>query len=371
MKILQVINDLSSGGAQKLLADFVPLMKSQGHEIEVLLIRTQDSIYIDELRVKEIIVNNFSINNLYGLFNIFKLQNYIKKGKFDIVHVHLFPSLYFAGIASLLGYGSTRLVYTEHNTYNRRREIFIFKYIDRFIYNQYDRVIAITPDVKKALSEHLKCNDRSIDIINNGIVIERFRTSSSIDLSEIIQDYQEQDKIVCMVGRFSEAKDQPTLIRAISLLPKNVKLLLIGEGPLEKNCISLSKELNIQDRVHFLGLRKDIPEILKACEIGVLSSNWEGMPLFALEVFATGIPFIGSNVPGIADLFIAQPSSELILFNNKNSFDLSQLISLILKDELAKRRNIEICSKIVGAFSIENMTNAHLDLYRQLQFLNR
>lgn len=365
MKILQIINDLSSGGAQKLIADFVPLMLDKGHEVEVLLLRSKGSIYIDDIEKKGIKVTCLSRDNLYSFLHIFRIRSLIKNGNFDSINVHLFPALYFVSISSILGIGKAVIYYTEHNTYNRRRDNDFFKILDKFIYKKYKRIVAITFDVKKALASHLNYNSDFITIINNGVDIDRFKNSTSIKFSELIEHHDNHDKIICMVGRFSEAKDQITLIKAISHLPKNVKLLLIGEGLLMDNCISLSKELDIQDRVHFLGLRKDIPKILKACDVGVLSSNWEGMPIFALEVFASGIPFIGSNVPGIRDLFLGENGTELV-FNNKDFIGLSILIEELVKNKTSRVRNIEICQRIVSEFSLEKMTDSYLKLYKGL-----
>lgn len=366
MKILQIINDMRGGGAEKLIADFVPLMRDKGHEVEVLLLRRKGSIYTEDLERNKIKVTHFSNNNLYSFLHIFRIRSYIKKGKFDIVNVHIFPVLYYVSLASVLGFGKVNLCYTEHSTYNRRRDNVLYRALDKFIYKKYKRIIAITSDVKNALMRHLNCDSDLISVINNGVDIKKFKDSPAINLSGLIKCYNSEDKIICMVGRFSNAKDQFTLIKAISLLPKNIKLLLIGEGPLMDNCISLSKDLNIQDRVHFLGFRRDIQLILKSCDIGVLSSNWEGMPIFALEVFATGIPFIGSNVPGIKDMFIEENESVLMLFRNKDSEGLSILIKQFLEDEDLKAKNIEICQKTVNKFSLERMTESYLELYKEL-----
>lgn len=366
MKILQVINDLRGGGAEKLIADFAPLMRNKGHEVEVLLLRSKGSLYIEDLERNNIKVTHLSSNNLYSFSHIFRIRNFIKKGKFDIVNVHVFPVLYFVSLASLLGLGKAKLCYTEHSTFNRRRTNEIYRTFDKFIYDKYKRVIAISFDVKKALMGHLNCESEFISVINNGVDIKKFKDSPAINLSNLIKGYHSEDKIICMVSRFSKAKDQLTLIRAISLLPKNIKLLLIGEGPLVSNCITLSEDLNIKDRVYFLGFRRDVQLILKSCDIGVLSSNWEGMPIFALEVFATGIPFIGSKVPGIKDLFVDENESELMLFKNKDSEGLSMLLKRILEEEDVKVKNIEICQKIVNKFSLEKMTNTYLKFYKEL-----
>ena len=97
-------------------------------------------------------------------------------------------------------------------------------------------------------------------------------------------------------------------------------------------------ELNLQNLIHFLGFRKDVPEILRLSDIGVLSSNWEGMPLSGIEVMAAGIPFIGSDVPGIKDLVAATPNAGL-LFSKGDSTGLASHINHLLADpDFSKER---------------------------------
>ena len=105
-----------------------------------------------------------------------------------------------------------------------------------------------------------------------------------------------------MVARFSEQKDQPTLIKAIKELPENVHLLLIGEGTLKQKNENLAKEIGVSDKVHFLGFRNDVERILKTVDIVVLSSNWEGFGLAAAEGMAAGKPVIASKVEGLREI---------------------------------------------------------------------
>ena len=364
MKILQIINNLGSGGAEKLISDFAPLMHHRGHEVEVLLLQRKGSIYIDVLENNGLKVTCLSEGSLYSPVHIFRIWNFIKRGRFNIINVHIFPALYWVGLASLFGTGSSKMIYTEHSTNNNRRNNKFLKYIDRFIYNRYSKLIAITEQVKKAIDKHLNIFSDFSVVINNGVDISKFKEAQALNKSSLYENYKKGDVILCMVGRFSEAKDQSTLIKAIQKLPDNFHLLLIGEGPLREKSVSLVNNLKIRDRVHFLGLRIDVPEILKACDVGVLSSNWEGMPISALEIFASGIPFIGTRVPGIKDLFEGYESSTL-LYTHKNHEELaSKIIALLDKDKL---RNIQISQAIVSQFSLDHMVDGYLKLYEEVK----
>lgn len=115
-----------------------------------------------------------------------------------------------------------------------------------------------------------------------------------------------------MVARFAEPKDHRTLIEAIEKLPQNYHLILVGEGPLLEQSKKLTTYLSLEDRIHYLGFRSDVYQILKTLDIIVLSSDYEGLSLSALEGMAAGKPFLASNVQGLKELV----ESTGILFEN-------------------------------------------------------
>ena len=124
----------------------------------------------------------------------------------------------------------------------------------------------------------------------------------------------------------------------------------------------LSKELNIEDRVHLLGNRKDVPEILHNSGIGVLSTEWEGFGLVLVEYMATGLPILMSEVDGIQDVVGDRDS----LFVNGDDDELAGKITRLIEDKdfyTAKSRFFKDRS---SEFSIERMNKTYIDLYRNL-----
>lgn len=362
MKILQVINNLGSGGAEKLISDFAPVVKNKGYHIEILLLRRSGSLYIDQLVKRGIRITFLSEDSLYSISHILKIRSFILKGKFDIVHVHVFPSLYFASLAKLFG-ANAKFIFTEHNTFNKRRGNFFYRQVERIIYSQYDSLVGITTEVCRNLKEHLNLKYFRYKVINNGIDLSAFHKSLILERKDLLPLNCCSKKWVCMVGRFSHAKDQATLIEAISNLSKDVHLLLLGEGPNQSSLEALAHKLNVIDRVHFLGYRNDIPDVLRLCDIGVLSSHWEGMPLSAIEVMAAGIPFIGSKVPGIVDLVKSDFVDAGLLFMHSNPVDLKQKIEILLADIDLYNDVALACHKRSFDFSIEKMVDQYLEEY--------
>jgi glycosyltransferase involved in cell wall biosynthesis len=105
-----------------------------------------------------------------------------------------------------------------------------------------------------------------------------------------------------MVARFGAQKDHPTLFRALAaLLHLPWELDLIGEGPLMGEMQTLASSLGIAERVHFLGQRMDVAEILARAQASLLVTNWEGFPLSILEAMRAGLPVVASSVGGIGE----------------------------------------------------------------------
>nr|WP_281417322.1 glycosyltransferase [Clostridium mobile] len=360
-----MINNLGSGGAEKLLEDLIPLMNQvEGIEVDILLLTDKNNVFYDSLIKKYVKVDIIKYNNMYDPRNVFEIKKYIVRGNYDIVHSHIFPTQYWVALSRLiLRNKNVKFVTTEHSTHNRRREKFYFKPIDKFIYSKYDMIISITEKTKDNLIKWIDPKRKKIDkhvIIENGVDIEKIKKALPYKKNDLADDIDEETKLVCMVGRFSEAKNQSSLIKAISQLPNNVHLILVGEGLLMDNNKELAYQLGISDRVHFLGFRQDIPRILKAVDIVVLSSYWEGFGLAAVEGMAAGKPVIVSDIPGLSEVV----KEYGIIF--KNEEELKNMINSLLINHTLYKETAEMCYYRAEKYNIKEMTMKLKNIYSEL-----
>lgn len=361
MKILQVINNLGSGGAEKLVNDLSTNMKKKGIDIEVALLQENGSIYINDLERNGIKVHKLSENSMYSLKTLFKLFKIIKMKEYSIIHAHIFPTFYFVGIISLF-YKKAKYIYTEHNTGNRRRKYRILKIIEKFIYSRYEKVICISDKTESNLRKHINNFSKKIVVIFNGIELEKYATSIQMNRKNIDSKIKVEDKIITMVGRFSKQKDQKTLIKAMNFLPEEYKLLLIGEGELKEETIKFTEKLNLKNRVFFLGVRKDVPDILKTSDLVVLSSNWEGFGIAALEGMASGIPTIISNVDGMREMV----KDGGVFFNCGEEKELVQRINELFLDENYYNEIAKKGLERSKLFSLDSMVSKYLEIYEEV-----
>lgn len=364
MKILQVINNLGSGGAEKLIEQILLIMnKDREVDVEVLLLTDEKNVFDKKLKEQGIKISVVPLRKIYSIRNILYIRNFIVKGKYDVVHVHLFPAQYWVSLASqFILKNKPKFITTEHSTNNKRRSKIYFRCIEKIIYSRFDKVVSIGEKARKNIISWLNPKEKDKNkflIIENGIDTNKFRKAQPYEKSQISNEINENSILICMTGRFCEPKDQSTLIKAIKKLPKDFHLLLVGEGQLKAINERLVEQLEINTRVHFLGFRDDVERILKTSDIVVLSSNWEGLSLASIEGMACGKPFIASRVEGLEDIV----GGYGILFEQGNEDELSKIIMELLDKRDFYNEVTDRCLERAKKYDVNNMVNKLLSTY--------
>ncbi len=356
MRVLQVIDSLAMGGAEKLLLDSIPLYVKKGVQIDIALLQDDDYPFTKELEKQNCCkIYKLSKGSVYNPFLIFKLVKVIDN--YDVVHVHLFPAQYWVVLAKILTFSRIKLIFTEHSTSNRRILNPIFRFIDKLFYKSYYNVIAISAPVHAMLSDTLKLATEKIKIIYNGVDVDKHVKAKALDKEQF---FNNESIILIQVSSFSAAKDQKSLIRTLKLLPEKYKLILVGVGELEQECKLLVKQLNLINRVKFLGRRLDVPELLKTSDIVVQSSHWEGFGLAVVEGMSAGKPVIASDVKGMADIV----KGAGLLFAKGNEKELAGKI-LELADKDFYHSVVKKCQDRAEQYSIDKMVNKYIELYEE------
>lgn len=367
MKIAHIINTMGSGGAEKLLTELLPSIQGFEHESILIALNKNGSKeeYINILSnkgIKTIFVKNSGL--LYSPVYIPLLRRILNIEKPDVIHVHLFPAQYWTVLACLFKFKfKPILVTTEHNNNNRRIGNNLFKIIERFIYSRFDKIIAISPNVKQCLINWV-VPSTNITMIHNGVALNKVRSAEKIDLQQILNlsDNHKNYYYLLMVARFEKQKDHETLIKAMDLLPDNFILLLAGEGSLKSNSELLAQKSSQKNRILFLGYRNDVYSLMKSVNLNILSTNYEGFSGVTLEMLGTGTPFIGSDVVGVNDI----ATDPEFLFSKGNHIELANKILKIYESKDLQNYLSELGIKIAEKFSINLMVSSYLNLYTDL-----
>lgn len=317
------------------------------HEYDCMVVVIGEYIPFEANIDKQIRFIGLPTKKRFDFKQIFKLFKLIKAN--DIIHVHLFPSLYYCAFFKLF-FPKKNFIFTEHASTNNRRKHKLFKLIEIPIYSVYNHVVAVSESCKKALDEWLSYKVKT-QTIYNGIDVKQLQAQPKLDFHEfgITAKY-----IITMVARLSTDKDFLTLLKAMTLLNDDYHLVLVGDGELYQQIIDETHQLSLEKKVTLLGNRADVASILSASTLSVLSSHAEGMGLTIIESLAVRTPCIGSDVEGIKDLL---PNT--YRFPKGNETALAKLIQQVVRKEIPPLPYDCITNK----YSIKTMMDAYRKLY--------
>lgn len=351
MKILHVITSLSTGGAEHLMVDLLPRLRDLGNDVELAVFYSKETMFYRQLEQSGIIIHGFSeTEGVYSFKHIFRLRKLMKK--FDIVHTHNAACQLFAAIGKTK---NAKLVTTEHSTSNRRRNYKIFRYVDRWMYKRYDEIVCVAEPSEESLRKYIGDN-YPITTIHNGIDVGRFTEAKTIDLG--LSD----NKVITMIAGFRYEKDQPTVIKAMSYLPENYHLLLVGDGERRQEFETLIDELDLKSRIHLLGIRKDVPRILKSSDVIVMSSHREGLSLSSLEGMSSGNPFIASDVEGLREV----TKNYGVLFPHGDAKCLANEIERLTTNMEYRSTVVEKCKIRASQYDMTEMAKNYNLMYKNL-----
>ncbi len=349
MKVLHVINSLAAGGAEKLVSELTTAL-SKNCEVSIFTFQNSQDIFQENLGSKV----NFYSNDEEGFFSIKKIKSLAKLIKqHDVIHAHLFPTFYIIAFLSIFS-KRKKFIYTEHNTQNKRRKWF-FWLLEKWVYSRYDVIVCISEGVKNSFQDWIGKSGNS-QIITNFVNLNKIQQTKR---QELITLPIEQRIPLVMVGSFSEQKDQKTLVNALSVLPVNYVLLFIGDGPKRASIERQVEKMDLVERVFFLGIQKEVVPILKNCKYGILSSNWEGFGIVALEYMASGLLTLGTNVSGLNEVIPSKKN----LFTVGNHQQLANRI-LEIENNTALAEGIKLeQNQLIQNFDIAASATKHLELY--------
>ncbi len=356
MRILQVIDTLQLGGAEVLLRDLALRWQKSNLDVDIAILYSSGSPLEQELSQAGVRVIPTGGGEIYALSQVRALARLLPG--YDLIQVHLFPAQLWVAMAAKLARTRAPLVTTEHNTLNRRRWKRRYRALDRWMFLQYRKVICISEGAANALRDWVPETAGSLQVIPNGVDAERFRNAAAACKRDIIGC---DAPVVLKVACFEPQKDHACLLHAMAAVPE-AHLVLVGEGPLRPAMQDLARSLQLSDRVHFLGRRVDVPQLLRMSDVYVQSSRFEGFGLAAVEAMAAGVPVVASNVPGLAAVVAGAGA----LFPMGNEKRLAAEINSLLNSPERRAQLAAAGSRRVAEYTLERTASEYAAVYRGL-----
>ncbi len=328
--------------------------ESQGQNIE--LFKRYKLLGLDSYKIQA-----------YGRFDVrmvLKLVSLIREKNIDIIHTHGYKS----DILGLVAAHITRIrsVATPHGFENvNDRKLQMYIRLGCFALRYFDRVVPLSDDLESEMRK-IGVNPKKLRLIKNGVDLEEIERERSLDTPSVYANGDE--KIVGYIGQMASRKNLRDLLMTFNLLyakHKNIRLLLVGDGPERKEIETVARELASSSKIHFLGFRNDRLRILKEFDLFCMTSSLEGIPRSIMEAMAMGIPVAAFNIPGIDKLIINGQTGLITDFGNREKLKESWE-RLIFSEEFSHKISRNGREFILDYFSSERMAKEYTTLYYQL-----
>lgn len=360
IKILYIMPSLSSGGAEHFLFDLIYNLNEEIFDPYLLLFNGKGFFYPDAIE-KGIKIKVLKKRFKLDVFNFYQIYRYVKKIKPDIVHTQLGGDIYGKLAAKLVGI--KKIISTEQNVSNSYKKIILF--FKKITASFSDKIIAISSAVKKDIILKYKIPVNKVDLIFNGVDIEKFKQEKYIEKKTI----KNKDKIIIgSIGRLTPQKNFILLFRALSKIKDyNFECFIVGDGELKEILEKKIVEMNLENKVKLLGTRKDIKEFLAKLDFFVLPSKWEGLGVVLLEAGMAKLPVLASATGGILDIIKNKETG--ILFKNDNLFDLTQKLNYFFDSKNKNELDFlgeNLYNFIIEKFDVKKITKQYEDLYLNL-----
>lgn len=290
MKISLVLPDLAGGGAERVNLDLAYEFKQKGFEVEIVLKKARGAFVEEASRSFKVVDLNTSSNFKF----IFKLSFYIKESKPDLVIVSMWGLTAFSSFSKLITKHKYKLLLVEHssltNQFKKSRiQIRLWLKLSTFLaYRIADEVAGVSSGVAQDIKKIANLKKTPLTLYNP-IPITKLKKSDFTKKSDC--------KIVVAAGRLIDAKDYPTLISAFAIVSSkvNLKLIILGDGPLRNELELIVEHHDLKNKVVFKGFVDSPRDYFIAADLFVLSSKREGFGNVIVESLGTGTPVVSTN----------------------------------------------------------------------------
>ena len=301
MKLTFFIQDFQGGGAQHMFINMANEFAKRGHQVDLLVVNEDGP---NKARVSKS-VNIVNMGKPRSLSALFPMSRYYKEAKPDILLSAMTHSNVIAILARMLSFTrKTKLIVTERTflsvhiqeTASMRDKS--FSLATKLFYRFADKVIGISQGVAEDIGALAHLKDDKVGYIYNPVVTEQLRKDFEDDLEVSLKDNPQQ-KLIITSGRLSFEKDQETLLHAFAIVRKtqDVKLVLLGNGPLEEELKTTASELNISEHVHFAGFVQNSLAYMKQADLFVMTSLLEGFCNTIVEALYCGLSVVSTDCP--------------------------------------------------------------------------
>jgi len=368
-RVLHLVGSFHQGGTERQAVALVrSLVADATFEIYVATLNKEGVLLdeIEKLNLSEIL--EYKLTSFYNANFVNQVRScfsYLRKNKIDIIHTHDFYSNVFGMAAATLARVPVKIASKRETGGMRSRSQ---EFVERIAFSRADRIVANSNAGRRYLIGR-DVSPNKIQVIYNGLDLSWFENPSETpapSLPGLSLPSAENAKIVTVVANLRHpVKNIPMLLRAAKQVVENVAnahFMIAGEGEMENELKNLASELGVAKDVHFIGRCTDVPALLAASDICVLTSTNEGFSNSILEYMAAGKPVVATNVGGAAEAIIDGETGYLVASDDDVALA-AKLIELLGEREKADTMGLRGKEVAKGKFSLGSQLSKTLELY--------
>lgn len=336
-KYLFAINNLSIGGAEKLVVDQINYLYKNGYDINILTLVKSDKPNFDD-RLSLPVSCRFFLDSVFDLQSLFKIFIFLKKEKPDVIFSHLFFSNTIVRAAAFFLFKKPKIIIYEHNNYEKekkRKHLLIDKI---FSFTTY-KIVAVSEEVKRYLVGRGNISKKKIVVIKNGIDFSFLDKMPDVELKKISLGFDNDDKIVVSVGNVATQKGYDVLIETAKKIVSNckdIKFLVCGNNnnKMGSDLVKRVDDYGLRENFIFLGSRKDVLEIVFVADVFCMPSRWEGLSIALLEAMVLGKAILTSDIESMR--LILENGKNCLMFESENDDQLANRITELLNNDVLR-----------------------------------
>jgi len=335
LDVLHVIGGLTAGGAERNLYYLAHSMGRSrfAYGICCLLRRGE---FADEVERAGVPVYALGFRRRNAPATVIRLARLMRRHRVKVVHTHLYECGVIGRIAAWLA-GVPVIITHEHGKTTWKK--WYHRWFERLAIRGTDLRIAVSEDIKGLRLRQEHTPPDKIAVVGNAVEAFRFDAGQAAGGATRAELGLARCFVIGTVGRIVTAKSYDLLLRAarsVCTRRPEARFLLVGEGPLREELTRQRDSLGLADRVIFLGARTDIPALLAAMDLYVITSQREGLPISLIEAMMAAKPIVATAVGGIPEALCH--GEDGLLVESGNEAALAEAILSLMDDPAGRRQ---------------------------------
>jgi glycosyltransferase involved in cell wall biosynthesis len=362
-RVVYVAHAFGVGGAEEMVLNLVKHLPQRFEPI-VCCIHELGPIG-EEIRARGTPVTVLGLNpGLRRPWDVARIRRFLRDTRPQIAHTFLLTASLYGRLAAMLARVPI-VIGTEVNIYEQKRPRHALA--ERLLMPRTDRVVASAESVRQFYIRQVHADPGKVEVIYNAVDWTQLQTDKRRDEVRVSLGIPRDCQVAGVIARLTRQKGHVHLLDALARTTElgNVHLIVVGDGELRAELEGRVAALGLSSRVHFLGARRDLGDLLNAMDVFVLPSLWEGLPLSLVLAMGAAVPVVASSVAGVPE--VVEDGRTGLLVPPGDAVALGRAIARCLGDpQLSRRIGDAARAEVLPKFGVDGYVSAITGLYDRL-----